>query len=96
MNITIQKMSDSQQQNMELIAAMETLVASMRSEADKLYNRNVKASAPKLRKQCQDLKNLCQACRNQALTHQKSIPVKAGKPRKTAAAETEADVEADE
>lgn len=70
---------------MDTLTKMEELVAKMRVEADKLYEKNVKASAPKLRKQCQELKGLCQISRAEALAHQKSIPVNGGRGRKAPA-----------
>jgi len=74
--------------NMEVIDKLETLLAEMRVEGDKLYNRNVKASAAKLRKKAQEGKALLQLVRVQSLDHKNALPTKVGGRR---AAETDTD-----
>lgn len=58
---------------METIAEMEALLAEMKADADKLYVKNTKAYAVKLREKYQKMKLLAQRGRVEALTHHNNI-----------------------
>ena len=42
---------------------LKTLVASLEEDAKKFYDKNNKAAGTRLRKGCQEIKNLCQTIR---------------------------------
>ena len=48
---------------MENFENLKTLVASLEEDATKFYDKNNKAAGTRLRKGCQEIKNLCQAIR---------------------------------
>lgn len=61
---------------MDNIEKLEELVAQAKTHANKLYNKNTKASATKLRTTCQDIKKLCQEIRVNALEYRQGLPTK--------------------
>ena len=48
---------------MEKFEELKTLVSSLEEEATKLYEKSNKAAGTRLRKGCQEVKNLCQDIR---------------------------------
>lgn len=61
---------------MENITKLKELVELAESHANKLYNKNTKVAATKLRGTMQDLKKLAQTIRVEALEHVKNMPTK--------------------
>lgn len=75
---------------MDTLTKIEELLAQARTHGGKLYEKDTKNAAPKLRKVYQDIRALCMEGRKEALAHQKSIAPK----RKRVAKKDEADAEA--
>ena len=48
---------------MENFETLKTLVASLEEDAVKFYEKNNKAAGTRVRKGCQEIKNLCQTIR---------------------------------
>ena len=48
---------------MENFETLKSLVASLEEDAVKFYEKNNKAAGTRVRKGCQDIKNLCQTIR---------------------------------
>ncbi len=48
---------------MENFENLKTLVANLEEDATKFYDKNNKAAGTRLRKGCQEIKNLCQTIR---------------------------------
>jgi hypothetical protein len=48
---------------MENFETLKTLVANLEEDAVKFYEKNNKAAGTRVRKGCQDIKNLCQTMR---------------------------------
>ena len=61
---------------MDNFAKLKALVDEADSHANKLYVKNVKVAATKLRASMQDIKNIAQDIRIDALNHQKGMPTK--------------------
>lgn len=61
---------------MDTLNKIEELIAQARTHGEKLYEKETKNAAPKLRKVYQDIKALCMEGRKEALTHQKAIAPK--------------------
>lgn len=76
---------------MENIEKLEELVAQAKSHASKLYTKNTKAAATKLRNTCQDIKKLCQDIRVNSLEYRQGLPTK-----RRADGEPEAEAEGDD
>ena len=64
---------------MDTLTKIEELLEQARKHADKLYNKNTKNAAPKLRKVYQEIREACMDGRKEALAHQKSIGPKKSK-----------------
>lgn len=64
---------------MEKIRKLEALVEESRDEAAKLYEKDNKASAARLRKNMQEIKAVAQEIRADALKHKQKIPTKSGR-----------------
>lgn len=75
---------------MENIEKLKELVAQAEVHATKLYAKNTKAAATKLRNSCQDIKKLCQDIRNNSLEFRNGLPTK-HRPAGEAAAAGEAE-----
>lgn len=67
---------------MENLDKIQELLEQAKEHADKLYNKNTKNAAPKLRKVFQELKALCTEGRKEALDFQKNIGPKRSKGSK--------------
>ena len=67
---------------METFQKLQELVNSMVPYADGLYNKNVAANAPLLRKQCMELAALCKTVRLEALEHSKQLKAAGAETRK--------------
>ena len=61
---------------MDNITKLEELVAEAKIHANKLYNKNVKNAAPKLRATCQNIKKLCQEIRVEGHEYKNNLPTK--------------------
>jgi len=61
---------------MDNITKLKLLVEDADLQAKKLYEKNVKVSATKLRATMQDIKKMCQEIRNHALDYQHNLPTK--------------------
>lgn len=61
---------------MDKLAQLKEILAKSESEANKLYNKNNKSAAARLRGHMQTLKVLAQEIRVDALEYKKSLPVK--------------------
>lgn len=80
---------------MDNIAKLKLLVEEAEMQGNKLYVKNVKVAATKLRATMQDIKKMCQVVRNDALAFQHNLPTKA-RPAKDAATGGAAAADAEE
>jgi len=60
---------------MENFETLKTLVANLEEDAVKFYEKNNKAAGTRVRKGCQDIKNLCQTMRIEVSELKKSDTV---------------------
>lgn len=76
---------------MENIEKLEELVAQAKSHASKLYTKNTKAAAAKLRATCQEIKTVCQDIRVNSLEFRQGLPTKRRADGEPVADDAEAD-----
>jgi len=78
---------------MDNITKLKLLVEEAEMQSNKLYVKNVKVAATKLRATMQDIKKVCQDIRKSALDHQHNLPTKTRPGKDGGAAAGEADEE---
>lgn len=80
---------------MDSLNKIEELLAQARTHGEKLYEKDTKNAAPKLRKVYQEIKALCMEGRKEALAHQKSIAPKRKRKADAPAAGSDSDEKED-